>query len=79
MKLNYAIALRLKNLMEEKSIKQYQLFKASGVPQSTISTILSKENKTIKLDTLYSLCQGFQIELQEFFSDELFNSFNIED
>ncbi|MEG1806239.1 MAG: helix-turn-helix transcriptional regulator [Clostridia bacterium] len=79
MKLNEAIAKRLGILMREHGLNQYQLFKASGVPQSTISTILAVQNKTIKLDTIYDLCGGFKIELLEFFNSDIFNSNNIDD
>ena len=79
MKLIEATSLRLTELMKEKNLNQYKLFKASGVPQSTISTILANENKTIKLDTVYSLCRGFNIEISDFFSSDLFLTLNLED
>jgi len=68
MKLKDAIAKRIKELLNYKNLNQYQLYKLSGVPQSTISTILKSETKTIQLSTLYDICCGLNIELNKFFS-----------
>ena len=67
MRLVKAFSKALKDVLNERGLTQYQLFKISGVPQSTISTILSGENKTIKLSTIYSICAGLNIELSQFF------------
>lgn len=71
MNINDIYRNRLKNLMEDKKITQYELFKKSGVPRSTICTIL-KGKGTIKLDTIYNLCFGLNIPLDEFFDKENF-------
>lgn len=79
MKLTVAYAKRLKCLLKERGMTQYALFKCSGVPQSTISTILKGELKTIKFSTIYDICAGLGIELADFFNDEVFKLRNIED
>lgn len=79
MKLQEAIAKRIKTLINEREITQYQLYKLTGVPQSTISTLLKAETKTVKLSTVYDLCSGLNIELSDFFNSELLKSDNIED
>lgn len=79
MKLNDAVALRLIELMKEKKLNQYQLFKNSGVPQSTISTILSGITFTTKLNTIFALCQGLEIDLETFFKSPLFYNENVID
>lgn len=58
---------------------QYQLFKASGVSQSTISNILNCVFPSMKLRIIYELCEGFQISLEEFFRSPLFDRENLED
>lgn len=67
MKLKDAIAERIKEIIKEKNMSQYELFKRTGVPQSTISTILNAETKTVKMSTIYEICSGLGIEFSEFF------------
>lgn len=79
MKLNKAISLRILELCEERKISQYQLFRASGVPQSTLSTIKNCTFPSMKLRILYEICEGLEISLTDFFNSPLFARENIED
>ena len=79
MKLKEAVAKRIKEIMKEKDITQYQLFKCSGVPQSTISTILNSETKTVKLSSIYDICSGLNIELSDFFDCNYLKLKNLDD
>lgn len=79
MKLKDAIAKRIKEIIKTKGITQYQLFKKSGVPQSTISTILNSETKTTKISTIFEICDGLNIELSEFFDCDYMKTNNLDD
>ncbi|MEG1752070.1 MAG: helix-turn-helix transcriptional regulator [Clostridia bacterium] len=79
MKLKNAIAKRIKEIINNEGISQYELFKRTGVPQSTISTILNTEIKTVKMSTLYELCSGLEIELSDFFNCDYLKIENLED
>lgn len=79
MKLKDAIARRIKDIINAKGITQYELFKQTGVPQSTISTILNAETKTVKLSTIYEICTGLGIELSVFFDCDYLKMENLED
>lgn len=79
MKLEDAVILRIEQLCLEKKMTKYQLFKASGVPQSTLTSIKKKRSGSAKLITLYWLCEGFDISLKEFFDSPLFQRENIEE
>ncbi len=68
MKLVDGISRRIKEILKQNNLTQYQLFKKTGVPQSTISTILKGDIKTIKLSTIYDICSGLGIEIYEFFN-----------
>ena len=57
---------------EKNNMNIWALCKASGIPCSTISTFMSGKTELIKLDTLLHICEGFNITLGDFFSDELF-------
>lgn len=77
MELSEAIVLRIKQLLKEKNMKTYDLSIKSGVPRSTISLFLSRETKTIRLENLLYLCEGFGIELKDFFNDEVFKNVEV--
>lgn len=79
MYLNEAVAKRIKKLCKDRSMTQYQLYIASGVPQSTLSTIMSCSYPSMKLRIIYEICEGFGITLEEFFHSPLFKRENLED
>lgn len=78
MLLKSAISQRIKELLKEKNITQYQLYKNTGVPQSTISTILTEVDKTCKILTIAQIAQGLGIGLNDFFNSSLFDVEEIE-
>ncbi len=77
MKLEDAVILRIEQLCLEKGMTKYDLFKASGVPQTTLTSIKKKRSGSVKLITLYRICEGFEMSLKEFFTSPLFNRDNI--
>jgi transcriptional regulator with XRE-family HTH domain len=79
MTISRAFANKLKRVLKERNMTQYALFKLTGVPQSTISTILKAQTKSIELSTIYDICSGLGIELSEFFDDEVFKLDSIDD
>ena len=79
MKLMSAISLRLKRILKERKLTQYQLSQISGVPESTISTIIKGEIKTVKLSTIYDICAGLNVEFTDFFEDKNLKLINLED
>lgn len=79
MKLNEAVACRIKELMQERGITQYQLYLKTGVPQSTLSTIMKCSYPSMKLRILHEICDGLEIGLKDFFDSEVFFRENIED
>lgn len=79
MKLNEAIAYRIKELCEERKLTQYGLYLKTGVPQSTLSTIMKCSYPSMKLRIIYEICDGLEINLKEFFDSDIFKRENIED
>ena len=79
MKLNEAVAHRIKELCKERKITQYQLYLKTGVPQSTLSTIMKCSYPSMKLRIIYEICDGLEISLEEFFASEVFKRENIEE
>ena len=79
MKLGYAVIIRIEQLCIEQNKSKYDLFLTSGVPQSTLTSIKKKRCQSVKVSTLYAICEGFDISLQEFFNSPLFERENIFD
>ena len=78
MQLNEALSKRLQTLLKERHMTQYQLFKRSGVPKSTISNIINCSYDSVKLRIIHEMCQGLEINLNDFFDSPLFHEENLE-
>ena len=72
MELSKAIRIRIKYYLDKNHMNIWGLCKVSGVPCSTISTFMSGKTELIKLDTLLHICEGFNITLGEFFTNDIF-------
>lgn len=78
MQLNEAVSMRLKELLQERGMTQYQLYTRSGVPKSTISNLINCAYDSVKLRIIHELCQGLQISVPEFFNSPLFQEDNLD-
>ena len=67
-----AVLQRLKQIMAEKNASLYTLNKEGGIPKSTLSQVLNKKQKKIKLDLLYDILSTMGVTLKEFFDDPIF-------
>lgn len=79
MTLSQAVSIRITELLKQRNLTQYALHKLSGVPQSTLSTIINCRFPGMKLRIIYEICEGLEITLEEFFSSPLFERDNIMD
>ncbi len=75
MRLVDAVYLRISEYVKERKINMNALANLSGVPRTTIITMT--RSNTVKLSTIYGICEGFNISLQEFFNSPLFDKENI--
>ena len=73
MKLSVAVGKRIEELLKERNMTQYQLYKIGGIPRSTISVTVDGKYNTVKLDTIYQIAATLGISLAEFFDDPLFD------
>lgn len=78
MQLNDAIKLRLEQLLKEHNISKYQLSCNAGLNPSQLNDFFRGRISYPRIDTLYLLCEGMDITLDEFFRDPLFSIENIE-
>lgn len=73
-----AVAMRISQLLIENSMTQYRLSKAVAMPESTLRSIINEKCKTVNIDTITLICQGFGITLSQFFDNPLFSMENLE-
>ncbi len=73
-----AVANRVLKLLKEQKITQYRLEQDAGIPHGAMDRILTSQNKTVTLTTLYRLARGFHITISEFMDDDVFNEINLE-
>lgn len=79
MHLNEAVSKRICELCEQMGLSQYQLSMKSGVPQSTLSTIINCSFPSMKMRIIYEICEGLEITLKDFFDSPLFDRENLID
>lgn len=77
MRLVDAVYARIVELVRERQITVNALANLSGIPRPTIVTMT--RSSTVKLSTIYGICDGLQITLREFFDSPLFAPENITD
>lgn len=77
MRLVDAVYERVIELVKERRITVNALANLSGVPRPTI--VAMTKSSTVKLSTVYGICAGLKITLQQFFDSPLFNPENITD
>ena len=77
MRLVDAVYERVIELIKERRITVNALANLSGVPRPTIVTMT--KSITVKLSTVYGICAGLKITLQQFFDSPLFDPENITD
>ena len=79
MKLEDAVILRIEELCLTNNMSKYDLSQKSGVPQTTLTSIKKKRSSSPKVSTIYAICEGFDISLEEFFNSPLFKRENVND
>ena len=72
MSLADAVRKRIRYYLDKNNMTIWKLFKASGIPRSTLCAFMNGTTELIKLDTLLHVCEGFNITLIEFFDDPMF-------
>ena len=78
MQLNEAVSARLKELLLERDMTQYQLYMKSGVPKSSIGNIVNCAYDSVKLRLIHEICQGLNINISDFFNSPFFGETNLE-
>ncbi len=72
MQLSEAVKKRIINLANERDLNLHRLSLKAGISYSTLSSFINGKSESPKLVTLLHICEGLGIELNEFFTDDLF-------
>lgn len=68
-----AVAKRILELCEERNMAINALATVSGVPPSTIYSMLNEKSRNPGVVSLKKICDGLNISLRDFFNDDLFD------
>lgn len=69
-----AISIRLQELLALYNTNANELANKSGLPRSTIYSILGNKSKHPEVVTIKKLCDGLEITLIDFFNCEIFKN-----
>ena len=72
MNLQEAIRQRILNLCKKNHITINGLAMLSGMSQSTVNSLVDGTSKNPKLLTIMRICLGLNMELRDFFDDDIF-------
>ena len=71
MNLQEAIKYRTLNLCEENNITINGLAMLSGMSQSTVNSLINGSSKNPKILTILRICLGLNMDLKDFFDNEI--------
>ena len=73
-----AVACRIIELCIQRNMAINALANVSGVPPSTIYSILNSKSTNPGISSINKLCNGMEISLKEFFNSVLFEDLEME-
>lgn len=73
MKLYETITEKTKQLLNERGLSNYHLFKRGEIPRSTISAVINAKKQNVTTNTVYQICSTLEISLKEFFDNPIFD------
>ena len=79
MTLSDAINLRISELLKEHNLTVYKLSYRAGISNSIISDCKRGKVKEPSLSSIVHICEGFNIELKDFFNSPLFKDVEAND
>ena len=67
-----AVRIRITNLCHDHNISYNKLATICGITQSTLNNIISGRNNSATISTIKKICDGLEITVLDFFTDEVF-------
>ncbi len=72
MLLSEAINFRINELLKERGLSAYKLSYMAGISNSIISDMRRGKVKELSISSIIHICEGFNIELKDFFDSPYF-------
>ena len=79
MKLIGAVSKRIEELCYQRDLTVHGLSIKSGIPNSTLVAVIKKKYDSVQLKVIFSICDGLNLSLEEFFRSPLFECVNLTD
>ena len=73
MNIKEAVAKRILVLCAERNIAVNALATVSGIPPSTVYSMLNEKSKNPGVVSIKKICDGLEISIRDFFDSELFD------
>jgi transcriptional regulator with XRE-family HTH domain len=73
-----AVAARIIELCRERDLAINALANVSGIPPSSVYSLLNEKSQNPGVVTIKKLCDGLEITLREFFDSSLFDNIDQE-
>lgn len=73
-----AVAARIIELCRERDLAINALANISGIPPSSVYSLLNEKSQNPGIVTIKKLCDGLEITLREFFNSSLFDNIDQE-
>ena len=67
-----ALQIRILDLCYDRDLSLNALSARCGITQSTLNNIITGRNNSVTVQTVLRICQGLDMELEEFFDDDIF-------
>jgi len=74
MTIGEAVQARIMELCRQRGITVNRLATISGITQSTLNNIVSGRNHSVTVSTVQKICDGLDMTISDFFSDERFRN-----
>ena len=74
MNIGEAVITRIVELCQERSLTINALANLSGITQSTLNNIVSGRNNSTTISTIKKICDGLDINIEDFFASNLFRN-----
>ena len=69
-----AIVKHLQDICRQRNMKYNELATVSGVTPSTVYSLMDASRKDLSVITLKKLCDGLDMTITEFFTDDIFKN-----
>lgn len=79
MTIQEATIKRIKELCRERRISEYALIYLTGMPSSTVKSILHGKSKNPGIVNVKKIAEGLGISIREFYNSDIFDELDPED